>query len=76
MVSADIVGYIYEGQVYCHNCVDLNNVQSDENWSVMFAESFDEYSEGYCCGTCNHNLACVNGLNTEYADNCPGCSDY
>jgi hypothetical protein len=62
--------YIYEGQAYCPVCADYD--PSDPEWSVLFEEDFDESHYGFCCGTCNHSLACVNHIHDQPCPECDG----
>jgi len=74
--SADVMGYVYDGTVYCVDCVEESEVESDENWGVIFADEFFDNDMGeYCCECCHHNLACVNQISGDMWENCPGCME-
>lgn len=72
--STDVMSYVYDGAVYCPDCVGSESeVDSDEGWSAVFADEFFANMEGNCCGTCGHNLACVHKISGPIWENCPGC---
>lgn len=74
--STDVMVYVYDGVAYCPDCVDESEVETDENWGVIFVDEFFENGcARYCCGTCGHNLACHHKMMNEGWDECPGCNN-
>ena len=72
MRTMDIIAWTYEGGIYCNQCAKVDN--DDPEWSPVFGEYYNEEISGYCCGACNHNLACIVLDHGDMAYACPGCN--
>ncbi len=72
MMTAEILGYVYDGGVYCCNCVEPEG----DDWTPIEADhdSLDSSHDSMCCGICCHNLACRNQITGALWDACPQCA--